>query len=263
MKTIAFLLSALSLLAFTSCAAMKSKPQTDTLSSGILKWRVSQTVELPYLYYVPKEYDPKSGKTWPLMLFLHGAGERGTNVERVAIHGPLSMVKKGKEFPFIIAAPLCPSDEEWSNEPLLKLLDHVTTRYAVDTNRVYVTGLSMGGYGTWNLALRYPEKFAAIAPICGGGSFITVGLAKHYATNKLAAMKMLGIWAFHGAKDPTVPPEESERMINILKKAGCEDVKLTVYPEAQHNSWAQTYNNPELYEWLLRHERKPAAASKR
>ena len=263
MKIIACLLSALSLLAFTSCAAMKTKSQTDTLSSNTLKWRVSQTVELPYLSYFPQDYDSKSGKTWPLMLFLHGAGERGTNVQRVAIHGPLSLVKKGMNFPFIIIAPLCPAKKVWQSENLLRLLDHTQAKFAVDPGRVYVTGLSMGGYGTWHLVVDHPERFAAAAPICGGDSLISVLLAKSYETNRLAELRQVGIWAFHGAKDPTVPPEESERMINLLKKVGCEDVKLTLYPEAQHNSWAQTYTNPELYEWLLRHERKPSAASRR
>ena len=263
MKTLAFLLSALSLFVCTSCTSMKSKPQTDPLSAQTLKWRVAQTFELPYLSYFPQDYDPKSGKTWPLMLFLHGAGERGTNVQRVAIHGPLSLVKKGTNFPFIIIAPLCPAKKVWQSENLLRLLDHTQAKFAVDPGRVYVTGLSMGGYGTWHLVVDHPERFAAAAPICGGDSLISVLLAKSYETNRLAELRQVGIWAFHGAKDPTVPPEESERMINLLKKVGCEDVKLTLYPEAQHNSWAQTYTNPELYEWLLRHERKPSAASRR
>lgn len=218
---------------------------------------------MPYLLYLPADYDAGSGKTWPLLLSLHGAGERGTNVQRVAIHGPLSMAKQGREFPFIIVAPLCPAGERWANEPLMQLLDRITARHAVDQNRIYLTGLSMGGYGTWELGLAYPERFAAIAPICGGGPVINITLARNYETNKLAAMKTLGVWAFHGDKDTTVPPEESERMVKALKKAGCEDVKLTVYPQAQHNSWTETYNNPELYEWLLRHERKPLPAAKK
>jgi len=131
----------------------------------------------------------------------------------------------------------------------------VEEKFAVDTNRVYLTGLSMGGYGTWSLALAHPEKFAAIAPICGGGQVIDIILASY--GKPANPLKNISVWAFHGAKDPVVPLEESERMIAALKKIGAKDVKLTVYPEAEHDSWTEAYNNPELYEWLLTHLRKP------
>ncbi len=247
------------LLALLSCIPMKSKaqsiPQGGTpLLADKVKWKISRKVEMKYLFYLPKDYDAKSKKRWPLLLFLHGAGERGTNVQRAAIHGPMSMVKQGKEFPFIIIAPLCPQGGRWQNETLLNLLERIETKFNVDTNRVYLTGLSMGGYGTWNLATAHPEKFAAIAPICGGGMGIDVILAG-YGKPKNPLIH-LPVWAFHGAKDPVVPLDESERMIGAMKKIGAMDVKLTVYPEATHNSWTETYNNPELYEWLLRHKRK-------
>src|ERR1051325_6637179 len=117
-------------------------------------------------------------------------------------------------------------------------------KYAVDTNRVYLTGLSMGGYGAWELGLAYPERFAAMAPICGGGEFITPYLA---TGKKAEALKSLGVWAFHGAKDPVVPLKESERMVDLLKKIGVKEVKFTVYTEAEHDSWTETYENQELY----------------
>jgi len=235
------------------CPLMKANAQprkeskSDKLPAETLKWKITTSAELEYLYYVPKDHDPKAKKRWPLMLFLHGAGERGTDVQRVGIHGPMSLVKKGKDFPFIIIAPLCPEKKIWENEPLLKLLDHAIEKYSVDTNRVYLTGLSMGGYGTWKLGLTYPEKFAAIAPICGGANMIEVILGPR---DKAAAFKSLPVWAFHGAKDDVVPLSESERVVEGLKKFGVKEVKLTVYPEASHNSWTETYNNPELYEWL-------------
>ena len=137
---------------------------------------------------------------------------------------------------------------------LLGLLDQITKSYSVDTNRIYLTGLSMGGYGTWDLGLSHPEKFAAIAPICGGGSTIVTMLAEG---PRAEALKSLGVWAFHGARDPVVAPEESRRMVDLLKAAGVKDVRFTLYPEATHDSWTETYNNPELYEWFLKHERKP------
>ena len=203
-----------------------------------------------YLLFLPKDYAKKSGKTWPLILFLHGSGERGSNVWKVATHGPPSRVAAEPDFPFIIVSPQCPEGEHWSNDTLLALLDEVLRNYAADPARVYLTGLSMGGYGTWDLGLSHPERFAAIVPICGGGEMISVLLSSR---EKAEALKRLGIWAFHGAKDPVVPVEESQRMVDAANKAGVTEAKLTVYPEAEHNSWTQTYNNPELYDWLLKH----------
>lgn len=209
-------------------------------------------INVNYLLFLPKGYEAGSEKKWPLIFFLHGAGERGTNVWKVAVHGPPKRVAGDPGFPFIVVSPQCPSGERWSNDVLVPLLDDIIAKHAVDTNRVYLTGLSMGGYGTWNLGLTYPERFAAIAPICGGGEMITL-LLKSYDNG--AALRSLPVWAFHGAKDPVVPLSESERMVDGLKKVGLKEVKFTVYPEAQHDSWTETYANPEFYKWLLEHKR--------
>lgn len=210
--------------------------------------QITRTVGAQYLLYLPKEYGQDPQKRWPLLMFLHGAGESGTDLAKVKIHGPPKLIAQGKEFPFIVVSPQCPSVREWwSAEVLNGLLDEVSQKYAVDPDRVYLTGLSMGGYGTWNLASTYPDRFAAIAPICGGG-------LPRYASR----LRNLGVWVFHGAKDPVVKLDESEEMVNALKAVGAE-VRFTVYPEAQHDSWTETYNNPELYEWLLQHRRKSAA----
>jgi predicted peptidase len=253
MKAICFLLVAVCTLALTSCTTMKNtKVPLSRFKCERTTLQISRKVEMRYLVYLPNGYDPKSARRWPLMLFLHGAGERGTNLQNVAIHGPLKLVRKGKDFPFIIVAPQCPEAQLWENEPLLKLLDHVTRQFAVDTNRVYLTGLSMGGYGTWNLGIAHPELFAAMVPVCGGGETIDVLLA---AGQPARALKKLPVWAFHGGKDAVVPPEESRRMVRALKKVGCREVRLTIYPEANHDSWTETYNNPEVYDWLLKHSR--------
>ncbi len=213
------------------------------------------TMRGDYLLFLPKGYDAAADKRWPLILFLHGAGEAGTNVWRVDIHGPAKYIAEHPDFPFILVSPLCPPEQIWSNENLLALLDEVSAQYKVDPRRVYLTGLSMGGYGTWSLALAEPGRFAAVIPICGGGSLIHPLLADHgYKPKTKEAMKALPIWAFHGAKDTTVPLAESERMVNAIKKLGASEVKLTVYPEATHNSWEQTYANPEVYTWLLQHQ---------
>ena len=244
-----FLIAAISLV-----LPMKAKAQSTNavLTADQVSWKVTQAGDMHYLAYRPKDYPGTNGQRWPVFLFLHGAGERGTDIQLAAVHGPLKRVKQGEDFPFIIVAPQCATGTLWENEPLLQLLNHVEQKFAVDTNRVYLTGISMGGYGTWRLGLQYPERFAAIVPICGGGNMIDVILG---TWDKGATLKRLPIWAFHGAKDSVVPPDESERLVAQLKKMGVQEVKLTLYPEANHDSWTETYKNPELYEWLLKQSR--------
>jgi predicted peptidase len=236
------------------CVAIAEPESNDMQTPKTFKRAVKKTVSADYLLFLPQGYQPKGEKRWPLLLFLHGAGERGTNLSKVTVHGPPKIVKTRPDFPLIVVSPQCPEGETWSNETLLALLDDVSKRYRVDTKRVYLTGLSMGGFGTWSLGVQHPERFAAIAPICGGGETIRVLLASR---RNSAALKSLGVWAFHGAKDPVVLLEESERMVNALKKADAKDVKLTIYPEAEHDSWTETYRNEELYQWFLEHERQP------
>ncbi len=230
----------------------RSKPSCTNAVLPAQKFRfiVTRRAQIQFLFSLPADYKPGSAQRWPLLFFLHGSGERGANVQRAAIHGPLSHVKEGRSFPFIIVAPLCPEKQLWENASLLRLLDHVTKKFAVDTSRIYLSGLSMGGYGTWSLGLAHPEKFAAIAPICGGANAINIILGSR---DNGVNFKTLPIWAFHGAKDYVVPLSESERVVNILKKNGATDVKLTVYPETKHDSWKQAYKGAALYEWFLSH----------
>jgi predicted peptidase len=233
---------------------MKSPAQTttNTLVSAALNWKTEKTGTLQYLQYLPPDYHSAPTKKWPLMLFLHGAGERGADVNRVAIHGPLGHVRQGTNYPFIIIAPQCSAGQIWENEPLLQLLDASIAGLNVDTNRIYLTGLSMGGYGTWKLGLTHPTRFAALAPICGGANMIEVMLGS--LDNRNAILK-LPIWAFHGAKDEVVPLSESERVVDSLKRAGHKDVQLTVYPEVRHDSWKPAYSDPKFYEWMLKQSR--------
>jgi predicted peptidase len=198
---------------------------------------IVQKVELSYLLYLPENYNVS--EKFPLMLFLHGAGERGEDLEKVKVHGPPKLIEQGKDFPFIVISPQCPEDQWWSITDLDVLLDEIIGEYKVDTDRIYVTGLSMGGFATWDLAIKYPNRFAAIAPVCGGGN-----------SRLVSTLKELPVWAFHGAKDNVVPLKSSQEMVDALEKTDGE-VKFTIYPEATHDSWTETYNNPELYEWFL------------
>lgn len=215
--------------------------------------RVEKRIELRSLLYLPAYYNATGGKRWPLLLFLHGAGERGDDLSLVAKHGPPKLAAQKMEFPFVIVSPQCPLEQVWDDEALLALLDHIAGRFRIDTQRVYLSGLSMGGYGTWSLGLKYPERFAAMAPVCGGGSYADILLANR---NQSRALRSLAVWAFHGAKDNVVPPAESKVMIAALKKAGCHDVKLTLYPRIGHDAHTETYNNPKLYKWFLSHRRR-------
>ncbi len=204
--------------------------------------QIMVTAKLDYLLSLPADYD-KSSRRWPLVLFLHGAGESGSDLSKVKTHGPPKIVEAKGPFPFILVSPQCPG-RGWNVDTLNGLLDAVMKEYRVDENRVYLTGLSMGGYGTWALAAAHPERFAAIAPICGGGNPADAP--------KLAKLPM---WVFHGAKDPVVPLKRSEEMVEAVKAAG-GDPKFTVYPEAGHDSWTATYDNPEFYTWLLAQKRR-------
>ncbi len=201
----------------------------------------SVPVNMRYLLYLPKGYEKQS--SWPLLLFLHGAGERGDDLNRVKVHGPPKLIEQGMEFPFIVVSPQCPKDSWWQSVKLVALLDEIAEKYKVDPDRVYVTGLSMGGFGTWRLAALVPQRLAAIVPICGGGEPL---LAKHFAH--------LPVWVFHGAKDSVVPIRRSEEMVEAIKKCGGHP-KFTVYPDAGHNSWTKAYDNPQLYQWLLQQHR--------
>jgi len=194
-------------------------------------------VELSYLLFVPKH---GKGETLPLLLFLHGAGERGDDLSRMKKHGPPKMVETRKDFPFIVVSPQCPRGKWWEPTSLVALVDEVVRKHPVDVDRIYLTGLSMGGYGSWALAAEHPEKFAAVAPICGGGDPDTAG-----------RIKDVPLWVFHGARDDVVPMSKSKAMVDALRKEG-SDVEFTIYPEAKHNSWTETYANPALYEWFLR-----------
>ena len=221
--------------------AGKQVPQIATLK--VMADGATQEVQLPYLLFLPQSYD---GKTeLPLLIFLHGSGERGPgNLELVKKHGPPKIVESKPEFPFITVSPQCPKDQRWSPEQVVALVNQVAERFHADRDRLYITGLSMGGYGTWATTTAYPKMFAAAVPICGGGN-----------PESADTLVDLPIWVFHGAKDTAVSLERSEKMVEAIRAAGGKQVELTIYPEAGHDSWTESYNNPQLYAWLLKQSR--------
>ncbi len=299
---------------FTALLALYAAPfalAADTQTVERFEKTITKKISYQYLLSLPTGYDAASDKKWPVILFLHGSGERGTDPWKVAVHGPPKLIRGPVANPppasepdtqalparvpetaeararreqsaaflkanFIVVSPQCPSDKRWDDDGVLALLDEIVANHKTDQSRHYLTGSSMGGYGTWSVAMKFPERFAAIVPICGGGNTTDVRLSSR---EKKTALLSLGVWAFHGAKDPAVPLEESQVMIDALKKAGATDVRLTVYPEvthdswtktenaipsaalarailgANHDAWTETFNNPELYTWLLKHKR--------
>ncbi|MBO9570593.1 MAG: prolyl oligopeptidase family serine peptidase [Chitinophagaceae bacterium] len=202
------------------------------------------------MVYFPQGYNKDTTKQWPVVLFLHGSGERGTDVQKVKKNGLPKLIEEGKQYPFIVISPQAPPDEGWEEQMMYRFIKYLRKTYRIDGERIYLTGLSMGGFGTWSIAMKFPSLFAAVAPVCGGGDTADIWKLRH-----------MPVWCFHGAKDDVVKPEQSYRMMNALKKYN-PSAKLTIYPEANHNSWDSAYNNDSLYIWLLQQkkyhsERKP------
>jgi len=237
MKHLIFIILLLSSLPLAAQSTQKAHNIDKVFSENIV-------VSHNYLLHVPKDKRHAVNGKLPLIVFLHGAGERGDNIELLKVHGPPKKIDKGEDLPFIVLSPQCKENTRWNPQTIKILIDQIITNYPVDDKRIYLTGLSMGGYGTWDLAIKYPHKFAAIAPICGGSDVHAWDASMHLTD--------MPIWAFHGAMDEVVPVERTTRILQALKKAG-SDAKLTIYPDANHDSWTATYDNPELYRWFLKH----------
>jgi predicted peptidase len=214
-------------------------------------FKSSMPVRLPYRVYLPDDYEEASGAgVHPLIVFLHGASARGEDVARVAMTGLPAKLERGDTLPFVVVAPQCPRNLDWSM--ILPALDafvaNVTTTLRVDPNRVYLTGLSMGGFGVWALATECPHHFAAAAPICGGGRKLLD------FPERLSRIVHLPVWSFHGDRDQEIPLEESTRLVDALRRYG-GNVRSTVYPGVGHDCWTQTYEKPELYDWFRKQVR--------
>lgn len=199
---------------------------------------------IDYLLYLPEDYTP-DGK-FPLLLFLHGRGESNGPLAIVKKWGPPRIVEEGRKLPYIIVSPQCPPTAFWSQadeqSKLARLLAYVQKTYPVDEGRIYLTGLSMGGFGSWTLAATHPDKFAAVVPICGRGN-----------PADAEKLKDIPIWAWHGLDDSVVPPAGSEAIVTAIREAGGKKVLYTTLEGIGHNAWSSAYGTPELYSWLNKH----------
>jgi acetyl esterase/lipase len=208
-----------------------------------LRQRLNLGETYPYLIHLPEAYDADPNRRWPLVVYLHGSGGRGGDLNQFHEIGPLERINRGKSLDAIIVDPQCPSNEWWNLLVISDLLDDLQAKYRVDPDRITMTGSSMGGFGTWAFAEMFPDKLAAIAPICGGGNVLEAAKLKH-----------LPVWAFHGEKDPTVPVKSSIEMTAAVRQAGGQ-AHLTIYPGVGHDAWGPTYSGEEVYTWLLAQKR--------
>jgi len=193
---------------------------------------------LRYLLHHPDDFSPD--RQYPAIFFFHGAGSRGNDIGNLITNPFFQDIALYPDFPFVVIAPLC-TENTWIDlwERLMGLVKHTASLPFVNSAQFYLMGASMGGYGTWQMAMSLPEYFAAIVPICGGGMYWNAG-----------RLVNVPVWAFHGGKDPVIPPEESRTMVDAVNAAG-GNAKLTIYPDNEHNAWSDTYRNPEVFQWLL------------
>lgn len=215
-------------------------------SAERLTGEVVLKVDYAYLLALPEGYAAAADKKWPLLVFLHGAGERGNNLDALKKHGPPKLIEAGRKFPAIVVSPQCPSGQIWNPHAVKRLVDELVAKHRVDTSRIYLTGLSMGGFGTWETATEYPDTFAALVPICGGAGvrFVLADRIKHIPE-----------WIFHGGKDSVVDPAFSQKMHDILRKLGT-DVQLTIYPDAGHDSWTEAYKTEAMWTWMFQQQKR-------
>jgi predicted peptidase len=202
-----------------------------------------KNAKLPYefLLYTPESYKKDSTRQYPMIMFLHGRSLSGKNIEMVKRYGLIYEILRGQKMEFIVVAPQCQAG--WNSAKLIEILDHVQKSYRVDTCRTYLTGMSMGGYGAWMLAGEYPRRFAAVAPVCGGGNI-------NHASN----LVNMPTWVFHGALDKAVPISESQKMVNAIKAKKGKQIQFTIYKNDGHSELVKVFRMPELFQWFMKHE---------
>ena len=235
-----FRIVCLSLL-FQSCASQSKSRLIDA------ELKTVTTEKFNYYLYYPENYDANEDEKFPLLLFLHGGGESGDSLATIKRNGPPKLITSGKKFPFLILAPQNPHRKKWwDTKALIQLLDTIVVNNRVDDKRIYLTGLSRGGGAAWEMAVQYPEKFAAMAVVCGMTPLPYAAWID----------KTMPMWVFHGEEDKSIPISESETMVAKLKSMGY-NVKFTRYPGVGHDSWIPAYNTKGLYEWFMQ-QKKPS-----
>jgi poly(3-hydroxybutyrate) depolymerase len=231
-----------------ACATVPQWTLTEGQHKQTFSGEVRKSFDGQFLLYLPRGFSQHPAVEYPLLIFLHGSGESGIDIDNVKKHGPPQFLDSRPDFPFIVASPQAPYPPRgFDPEELTILLNQLLQRLPIDKDRVYLTGFSMGGYGTYSWASAHPETFAAIAPVSGAAR-----------PEDACNLRGVPIWAFHGAQDDTVKVEKDEAGVNAIKACG-GDITFTVYPDVGHSS-DRTYADPQLYQWLLEHRRNEAGA---
>ncbi len=227
-----------------SCVAQTPSPTPGKQVEQSLQ--TSDGGTMPYLLYLPTNFDPAEKSS--MMLFLHGRGESYGPLSLVGKWGPPRFAARGDELPFVLVSPQCPEDDSWSKptqqKRVVELLDHIVKTYNIDEKSICLTGLSMGGYGSWRLAADHPERFSSVVPVCGGGD-----------PADAEKLKDLPIWVFHGDQDGAVPFQRSVEMVDAIQKAGGTKIRFTSLEYIGHNCWSATYATPELYQWISKQKK--------
>lgn len=247
-----FVAVALFALGFSATAEARKAPRPPAVEGQTVQPPVADG-SFPYLLFMPKGYNDSGTDRWPLVIFLHGSGERGTDINLVKKHGPPMLVEKNPAFPFIVISPQLPEQSAtagryWPVPPLEAILDHALKTWRIDPSRVYLTGLSLGGIATWEWGTTHPQRFAALAPVAAFGDPL-----------KACNAKDVPVWAFHGDHDDAVDTRGDFEMVDALKKCGAAP-RLTIYPNTDHWSWVPAYNDPALWMWFM--EQRKAAPPK-
>ena len=231
----------------SACATLPATPPR------LIPWQSGAQVSVPaadaghypFLLFTPTGYHAGHRRRWPLLIFLHGSGERGSDLALVRTHGPPRLAEQQPDYPFILISPQLEADGDWNIARLAATLARVRAQLSVDPARIYVTGLSRGGHATWAWAAAHPRLFAAAAPVAGRGDLATA-----------CALTALPIWAFHGERDSVVPASGSASMVERITACGGHQARLTLYPDVGHDSWTRTYADPQFNQWLLSHRRR-------
>ncbi len=260
--------------ALVGCASVNVRSERDKGAAaqggqGMVTGFLNKTLEncdamARYVVYVPHDYTPD--KAWPLIVFLHGAGERGSDGLIQTEVGIGTAIRRHADwFPAIVLFPQCPESKFW--DVIIGDIERAMTKtqqeYRIDPDRIYLTGLSMGGYGVWLWGAKKTDTFAALMPICGGGDMSELLLMSRKPPvydfgsmeERVKKLSKVPIWAFHGADDETVPPDRSRRMVKLVKDAG-GDVKYTEFPKTGHNSWDAAYGEEKHILWLLKQKKR-------
>lgn len=197
--------------------------------------------------FPPRGYLANRVTRWPVLVFLHGSGERGDDIAKVKVHGPPKIADRDPGFGFVTVSPLLPAEEDWDTAKLNTLFDDLERRLRIDPARIYLTGLSRGGHASWRWAAAEPKRFAAVAPVAGRGD-----------PSQACRLKDTPVWAFHGDRDDIVTPFDSFAMVEAIRSCGGVPPRFTIYPNTGHDSWTATYDDPAFYAWLLSHRRAPS-----